>query len=403
MDDSSWEINLDRNPPKFVLTGRQRNYLLTGDLGPYGEPDLDGWVSDKADRLTKRIQDLIDDVCLLYHGDYLEDSDGEHVFDVSDLEFRTQLVRDQPVIRTGQGSTDPASEFAFEVGSLLSMLAVDTPPTDIVWGVLLGLVGHPEGSFENERKTIDDILRQLETRHEERLFHAGTKVALDDADGFPELRETTNEILQKEGITPVPVLVDAVVQYHLDPASAPLNLNTDSYPIDTGQGGPPEQPSGEMTVMDWAETSIRSIVQTLLAETRLRDVEALCVDLRSDVRQINERVLFGTRAKDIFRHLPLSGSTDSFPANTYSSYDMRTGVLHRLTGQEEYPLWTTRPVVEEPEDDRWKLTPYGRLLYRTTFDTDGSTAWVYQVLLADNPLPTEDASTIRDVLDEWDW
>jgi hypothetical protein len=401
MDTSDWELDQERNPPKPTLTGRERIYLLTGETSGYGEPKLNKWATEKADMLTNRIQDLIDDICLLYLGDYLEDSKGEHVFDVGELQLRTQLVRDQPVVRTGQVATEPALEFAFEIGSLLSMLKVDSVPADIVWSFLIGLVGHPESCFEDERGTVERVLRQLENRHQERLFHAGTELALDDADGVPELRETTNEIFQKEGITPVPVLVDAVVQYQINPASAPLDLNTESYPVDNTEGGPAEQPSVEMNMTKWDETNVRSLVQTLLAETRLRDVETLCDDLQADVRDINEKMLFGTRVRDIFRHMPQSGSTGSFPPNTYSSYDMRTGVLHRLTGQEEHPLWTTRPVVEEPEDDLWKLTPYGHLLYRTMFDTGSSTDWVYEILLSENALSAEDESSIRDVLNQW--
>lgn len=402
MDAPGWELDSERNPPKPTLTGRERNYLLTGETEPYGEPKLNRDVTDKANMLTKRIQDLIDDISLLYLGDYLEDSEGGHVFNVSDLEFRTQLVRDQTVVQTGQESTEPASEFAFEVGCLFSMLEVDSAPADIVWGFLIGLAGHSEDRFAEERETIENILHQLETRHEERLFHAGTELVLGDEDGFSELREMTHDILQKEGVTPVSVLVDAVVQYHINPTSAPLDLNTDSYTGDAGQGNPPEQPSGGMSVREWDKMDVRSLIQTLLAETRLRDVEALCVDLHSDVREVNERMQFGTRARDLFRNMPLHGSTDSFPPSTYSSQGMRTAVLHRLSGQEEKPLWTTRPVVEESGDDQWKLTPYGRLLYRTTFDNDGSTSWIYHVLLSENPLSEEDESLIGDVLGEWD-
>lgn len=402
MDTWGWDLDSERNPPKHTLTGRERNYLLTGKTEPYGESKLNRDVSDKADVLTERMQDLIDDICLLYLDDYLEGSEGEHVFDVSDLEFRTQLVRDQKIVQTGQESTDPSSEFAFEVGSLLRMLDVGSDPVDIVWGILIGLVGHSEDRFGNERETVENILRQLETRHEERLFHAGTELALDDEDELSELRETTNNILQEEGITPVPVLVDAIVQYQINPASAPLNLHTDSYIMETDQGGPPEQPSGEMSVKEWDKADIRSLVQTLLNETRVRDVEALHVDLRSDVRQIDSRKQFGTDAKDIFRSLSLYTSTGDFPRSTYSSDDMRVAVLHRLSGQEEYPLWTTRPVVEESGGDQWKLTPYGRLLHRTIFDNNGSAAWIYPVLLSKHSLSVEDRSLITEVLDEWD-
>lgn len=402
MDTRDWEIDPERNPPKHPLTGRERNYLLTGDTEPYGESKYDEYVAGKAGRLTERVQDLIDDICLLYLGGHLERSNGESIFNVSDLEFRTQLVRDQRIVRTVQESTEPSSEFAFEVGSLLSMLEVGSDPADIVWEILIGLVGHSEDRFAREQETVRDILQQLEARHEERLFHAGTELALDGEDELVELRKTTNEILQKEGITPVPVLVAAVVQYQINPVSAPLDLQRNSYPKDAGQENPPEQPSGNMSVKEWDETNIRSIVQTLLEQSRLRDVEALCVDLRSDVRQINERMQFGTHARDIFQELSLYGSTGSFSSETYSSDDMRVAVLHRLSGQEEYPLWTTRPLVEESGGDNWKLTRYGRLLYRATFDTDGSIAWVYQVLLSENSLSTEDESLIKDVLDEWD-
>lgn len=401
MHTSNWELDPERNPPKPILTGRERNYLLTGETDPYGESKFTRDVSDKADMLTERVQDLIDDICLLYLGEHLEGSEGEHVFNVSDLEFRTQLVRDQETVRIDQESTESASEFAFEVGSLLKMLEVGSDPADIIWGVLIGLVGHPKSRFTNELDTVERILRKLENRHQERLFHVGATLALDGRDGDSELRETANNILRKEGITPVPILVDAIVQYQINPASEPLGLQMDSYTRDTSQRGPPKQPSGEISVKEWDETDIRSLVQMLLEETRLRDIEVLCVDLRSDIRQVNDRMQFGTHAKDLFRNMSLDGSTGSFPSSTYSSHEMRTAVLNRLSGQEESPLWTTRPVIEESGDDNWKLTPYGRLLYRTIFDSDGSTSWIYHVLLAENSMSAEDESLVGDVLDEW--
>ncbi|SFC32450.1 hypothetical protein SAMN05444422_1076 [Halobiforma haloterrestris] len=406
MEPEDWNVDDTKLASQYVLSGSERRYILTGDCGGPSEAYLNRQINGKVDLLTERIQDFLDDISLYHLGDYW----NENAVDPDSLVYRTQLVRDQEISRTPRQNAGPEADLAFEIGSLFGMAHSDTDPTNLIWDFLLGVVGRPGEEIEQERVHVQRIIGQIEKRYDQRLFELGASLVLDGEDGVEEMYEITRDVLRAEGITSTVPLITSIVQYQIDPELSSLDLNESAHEeviedFLSSTGDHPERPQDFSNEDDWDETGIRSIVHRLLAETPLQELEDLKSSLEADTHQIYTRKQFGAQAEEVIRCLPIDDTSigrDAIHSEIPSSRAMVTAVLSRFSSQEDTPLWAMQPVTEETSDATWKLTPYGRLLYKTVYEYEGSPTWIFRFVANHDTLTDQERTIISDVLRDRD-
>lgn len=405
-----WKLDRNRPISQYGLSDKQREFIITGNTGSYNRSQLERDISTKSEKQMDRIQDLLDDIYLLCYGDYLSESDEVIRDQLTDLDFPSGSPIEEEISRSDIHSSDPVANLSFELGFLFQMTGLEERrPDEIIWSFLLGLVGSPSGNFQQESERINNLIEQIESLHTRRVVREGTLDIAGEQDDIRELYKITKTVLRDANVSLSVPLVSAIVQYQLYPNDSGLDIDIPSSSemesLDwQGEGGP-EKDADIMNVRDWDEENIHTTVQRLLSETPLRKVEHLKDDLKVDKEQILTREKFGAQADEIFRSLPSDGTRierDSIRGQIDASLEMLTAVLNRLSAKPDYPLWTSRPVVEEPAEAVWCLTKYGQLLYETMCSEHGNSSWVHYSIADPSMLSTRNSNLLTDVLSDSD-
>jgi len=433
MDGPLWDPDETDPDEQRSLSGIEQQFLLTGDPGTDTISSMEDRVGTKAKKLPDRVQQLIDDISLLYHGGYLEDNEDEIWDRFLSISNRSQVVRESPIARTADQRSDPELDFGFEVGSIIRLLHNEDVPAELVWGFIIGLVGESDQDWEREAKNLVELFGELEDYYETRLVSAGTEAHEDD--GFQEEQNEIREILREQGFAPAPPLVDAVLQEYtrhgiddetlahlenmqmssstdptpteqqeytrdqiVDETSVELDYTDLSSSTDPNPTEHPDPPSESPTSEDAHRTGFESIVSRLANQTRLRSIDRLAKDLREDVFHIQSRELWSVDFDSIVCSLGENGKThvedfDEIKATRHS----RTHVLGRLSYKDSSEV--NRPVTREDPDAEWSLTPYGELLYKTRIEQNCSTNWIYNLVVNPERLDGDTASIISRVIE----
>jgi len=208
------DIEDDQNVnAKFVFSGTQRAYILTGEGSG---SDYNENVLEKRDKLPERVQHIIDDIAALHDSPFLsdeswelgridrkqttsrygqlhrqydpDDPDDEFFKDLDDdederdsyespfesvaelwaelidVDQRSQQVRDE-VFLAGDSSFPAETQFGYEMGSMLQMLRPDqedgVPGMDLIWGFILAFIGKRTSDMGQERDTLEQQGCQL--------------------------------------------------------------------------------------------------------------------------------------------------------------------------------------------------------------------------------------------------
>jgi len=405
---NDWKLDRNRPVSQYGLSNKQREFIITGNTGSYGRTRLERDISTKSAKQMDRIQDLLDDIYLLCHGDYLSESDKMIRDQLTDLDFPSGSSIEQEISRSGLHRGDPVVDLSFELGFLFQMAGLEERhPDEMIWSFLLGLVGSPSGNFQQESERINNLIEQIETLHARRIVREGAKSITGGQDDIRELYKITRAVLRDANVSSSAPLVSAIVQYQLDPNDSNLDIDIPSgskmESLDWRWEGGPKKDADMMNTSDWDEENIQTTVQRLLSETPLRKVDHLRDDLNVDKEQVLKREKFGAQADEIFHSLPSNGTRIERRAirrQIDASVEMLTAVLNRLSTKPEYPLWTSRPVVEEPAEAMWCLTQYGQLLYETMFSEHGNPFWVHYLIADPSMLSVQNRDLLTNVLSD---
>lgn len=378
MVDSLWDLDESGATEVRVLSGKEREFLASGDSGSYTTAEMERRVATKAEVLPDRIQQLIDDVCLLHYRDQLSTEDVDLWADLCNLNNRANQVRISPILRTANQTDDGHIDIGFEVGSLLRMLSDEPSQVDLVWGFIIGLVGESSEDWEREARNLVGLFDDLEDRYERRIFSAGTVGNQDD--GFDAERDEIREILYEYGFDPAPPLVDAILVEHTNSSESDLfDPNRNSWRADPDQTEHPEPPKEMPSSGEMRRTEFDSIVSRLADETNLQSLDRLAKDLREDSFRIQQRDWRGVDPDKTIRSINNAGEMQiqEFDQTTEQGQNNMTTALRRLSYDDSN--WVNRPVVQENEGENmyWTLTPYGELLYETRVIQNCSVNWVY--------------------------
>lgn len=402
MGDHLWNLDETDAGTQRFLSQKEQQFLMTGDSGSYTTAEMERRVSAKAEQLPNRIQQLIDDVSLLQYRGYLgEEADPEIWDDLLAISNRSQSVRDTPIVRTATQQDGAETDLGFEVGSLLRMIHEDSVPTDLVWGFIIGLVGESDDAWETEAGNLIDLFEGLEQQYEWRLVSAGTKAHEDD--GFRKEREEIRELLHEQGFSPVPPLVDTVLQkYTTNEADSAIESTEKSWRADPSQTDHPKPPDEMPSVEAMQRTSLRTIISELDEQTCLRSVDCLAKDLKEDAIRIQRREWRGVNPDQAFRYVGENGEVQiqEFEQTETKGQNNMTTALRRMSYEDS--TWVNRPVLRENEGENiyWELTPYGSLLYKVRMEDNCSTNWIYNIITDSERVDSETTSLIFTILED---
>lgn len=397
MDDPLWDTSEADPDEQRSLAGMEQQFLLKGDPGTAPPSDMEDRIPDKAQKLPDRFQQLVDDISLLYYHGYLDDSDAELWEGLLSITNRSQVVRASPVARTAQQRSGPELDFGFEIGSILRFIHDEPVPAELVWGIIIGLVGESDRDWEREAGNLVELFGELEGYYESRMVSAGRGAQEDD--GFREERNQIRDILREQGFDPAPPLVDAVLQeYTREGTAAQLESTEKPSSADPDPAEHPEPPSVSLSSEDVHRTSLESIVSRLANQTQLRSIDRLSKDLREDVFQIQNREIWGVDLDSIVCFIGKNGKKhvkklDQIKSNRKS----RTHALNVLSYKDSTVV--NRPVTREDPEAEWALTPYGELLYNTRIEYNYSTNWIYNLIAEPERLDDDIASVISRVIE----
>ena len=397
MDGPLWDTSETDPDEQRSLAGMEQQFLLTGDAGTTSNTDMEDRVPDKAQKLPDRFQQLVDDISLLHYHGYLEDADNEIWEGLLSISNRSQLVRESPVERTAQQRSGPELDLGFEIGSILRFIHDESVPAELVWGIIIGLVGESDRDWEREAGNLVELFGELEDFYETRLVSAGREAHEDN--GFREERNQIREILREQGFDPAPPLVDAVLQeYTRGETAAELELTEKPSSTDPDPTEHPEPPSVSLSSEDVQRTSLESIVSRLESQTRLRSIDRLSKDLREDVFQIQNREIWGVDLDSIVCFMGENGKTHVKKLAQFKfDRKSRTHALNVLSYKDSTVV--NRPVTREDPEAEWALTPYGELLYKTRIEYNYSTNWIYNLVAEPEGLDDDIASVISRVIE----
>lgn len=137
MADQLWDLSETDADEQRVLSQKEREYLMTGDSGTYTNAEMERRVATKAAKLPDRIQQLIDDVSLLYYRGHLSGEDIQVWEDLLTINNRSRDVRDSPVARKTHQIPGDETKLGFEFGTLMRMVHDQSVPADLVWGIII--------------------------------------------------------------------------------------------------------------------------------------------------------------------------------------------------------------------------------------------------------------------------
>lgn len=392
MGDSLWNRSEADPDERRSLAGKEQQFLLMGDWGTAPPSDMDDRVGEKAKKLPDRVQQLIDDISLLYYHGYLDENEDEIRDGLLSISSRSQVVRESPITRTANQRSGPELDFGFEIGSILRFLYDEPVPAELVWGFIIGVVGESDSDWEREAENLVELFGELEDYYEARLVSAGRE-AFEDA-AFREERDTIREILREQGFAPAPPLVNAVLkQYTRWETAVQLEHTEISSSTDPDSDEYPDLPSVSLSPEELHRTSLESIVSRFADQTRLGSIDRLAKDLREDVFQIQNREVWSVDLDATVCFIGENGRTEITNFDEIDAHrKSRTRALRVLSYKDSTVV--NRPVTVEHPDAEWSLTPYGELLYKTRIEHNCSTNWIYSLIADPERLDDDMASMI---------
>jgi hypothetical protein len=388
MDDSLWDLDELSAGEQRVLSEKEREFLMDGDSGSYTTAEMERRAAAKAAKLPDRIQQLVDDVCLLYHRGYVGTSETREIWEnMLTITNRSQVIRDSPVVRTRHS---PEIDFGFEIGSLIRMLHNGNAFSDLTWGTIVGLVGESAENWVTEGENLVELFDDLEDQYEWRLFSAGAEAQTDD--GFKTERKEIREILHNYGFAPAPPLVDGVLlELTGNEEQSLIEHSEREWRADPDQTDHPTPPENRPSAEEMRQSRLELIVSRLEEQTRLRGLDRLAKDLREDAIRIQQPGWKKINIDQAFRVIAENDQTQiqEFEQTETKGQNNMTTVLRRLSYKDSSVV--NRPVIQENEGDNmfWSLAPYGKLLYEVRFTHNCSTNWMYNHIVDSRKIDDE--------------
>ena len=394
-----WDLSEIDADEQRVLSQKEREYLMTGNSGSYTNAEMERRVARKTSKLPDRVQQLVDDVSLLYYRGHLGTEDLEVWENLLTINNRSRKVRDSPIVRTMRQIPGDETELGFEIGTLIRMIHEDAVPAELIWGTIIGLLGESSEEWEKEAGRLVELFDKLEDYYERRLVSVGTQVHEDD--GFQEERDEIREILREHEFAPAPPLVNAVLEeFTKSGPSDRFETSEKSWKTDPSKTEHPTPPEETPSEAEMRRTSFETIISKFDGQTSLPVIDRMAKDLREDAFRIQHLEWRGVSPDQAFRFVEENGGTQiqEFEQTETKGQNNMTTALRRLSYDDSN--WVNQPVLQENqgENSYWELTLYGELLYKVRIDHNCSTNWIYDYIVTPEEFDKEAAEIISEAV-----
>lgn len=384
----------------FELTGKQREYLLSGETSTYSESELQQGIRSKVERIPERLQSIITDVSLVYAAGYLDTEQNDSLWnDLISIPHRSGFALGQcperPNISTelaeitrkenqtsykppysGQPmryetvhESDHAYGLGYEIGGFIHQLQLisskESAWEDIIWGLIMEYTNSAESMDEAKYERYEQLLEKIDKR----MFNIGEPYVdpitpyrvnyerIDDRDwksAFAQLEE------EKDDITMSCPLVSAVYKR---------------------AGIPPKD-------MEVAWKRGIHALQRIIEEKPIAEIELMYEKLENDVDILAEKEWLGIDAVDV---LELIWVFESKPSSLQLAdgldkglaVNLVTTLVEQLATDDTEKCSISEPIVSGSPNG-WELTHYGELLCKHHYETDGSIDWLHGEVLKSN-------------------
>lgn len=314
--------------------------------------------------LGDRLQDLIDDIGLLYYGGFLSsehwDNGPEQLTDLKPRRgFREEDVKWREYYEDvwNQGNHQTQLEdirIGFSFGQMVKFLystKSSTVSDDLLWGLVLGLVGQPSQNVEQEQEALESLLERAEMRikspPEDRSF---------------QLRHAEQAEKSSEEITVLPA-----------------SLRSEIYRDDTLFSQP-------LLAKYFHEDEFADPEDAKELSKQVEIVDALRDIIFKDVDRLELKKYYKREATDAFRVVWASTTAltskrvarqldDSSGENQYGK------LMNDLTGDgTDGDYWEQRPLLER-QNEAFSTTAYGDLLGYCLFQVYNVRKWMHATLI----------------------
>lgn len=347
--------------------------------------------------------------------------------EITDIKRRGQQVR-RDVFFHGKSVVSKEVQFGYEIGSLLQMLKPDDdsgpPGIDLIWGFVLAFIGGSKSGVENEREILNEVINEMNDRHDSRIEDAEQMPDPAEVTQFGEdYDEVTAAAIEEMGLEPHPILVREVryhqpklddEQRHKDAVKSVVSDIADTVPL--------KEIDGLYTLLvDDIETvenrsvpgidSARSVIE-LLQRSKASVDESSKQDENEETGKDDsvsgvDTETQNTESDDQGSKSPsswvISRKSAAIASDLKIDQSVVQAVINRLSADKNTELWTTIPVLagkEENGSTHWKLTAYGTLLAHILLRRDKDTSLLHWFALGPEELTLYERQMIIEVLSE---
>lgn len=358
MDSDTCKITLGYQPPRYVLTGRQR-----ASLHPDYEINVqnsDG-IKDSAHQLDQRFQDLFKDIVLFEYDDLL----GENVWDrLLNVELKSDGHFRPDISFTNYERQRTEIQLGFKLGSILKSLhtgsyyddvdykeSENIETHDLAWGFVIGLLGRESKESGKEHEALRDLIQYFKRMSKSRKRLVEYEVDLiDNLSGIQDKkRKSIENELRKRDIPPVPFLRRFISDVYRE----------NKYYYDSISDLIDELASDEQF------SQINNLYEASLDDAKILTIDGIDANMN------------GTSVLELLKILhseggPLQPDKIADQVGIVSSYVQPVnGTFDRLMPTEDTMMWTQYPVIKST-DLGWDLTDYGQVVCGFLFDLTGS-------------------------------
>lgn len=356
-----WEFERERGYPlEYVLTGADREYILTGIKKDHPEDTPEERIRARKNSLPARIQDLLTDIALLYMSDRLTPQDWKRIKKTTaNLDHRVDTLVNIPHSKSFHCGS---FHFGHQLGIITRMLQSTSKDgsdwKDIVWGFLLAFIGEERSQIPREKEKFESFVSECRSRLERRDNSILTEKELMNAS--EERLNSINrfeEPIKECGLKPTP----GIIYYLQKGASFESHSERVKY------------------------------VKAQIRFTPIREINQLDKHLRRDLDNIANKLVSGVEVEGVFRtFVEETGSPTSYTCpsqgldkeSVYRSLEQSieqkssTQAIKALAKKYDYG-WPAYPIVQKRKGE-WRFTKYGSLLAYCKRDKHSSTTWMYQ-------------------------
>lgn len=370
-------------------------YILTGESGSYNEGELEDRINNKVPDIAIRIERLINDLAVLSHGGYLDNTNHQWD-DILNIRGHCYQLLEHKTVSTANHS---ATKFGYDLGIGITEYICDENDTqrgiEFIWGMILSQSATTSGDKTQELENVRNILEELEKRVEN---------TMEDSYSYPGQNADSDAISNFDIASKVPAedeIVKNLKKYNIVPTPHLVGLYNNLIMNKVYDE--------DVTIQEATEELVEELVKPLLVK---------CAKLRSKLVDewdtIDDAAVPGVDVEEILsviwenRSNSLTSADIAGGLGGRSKYKNQvTNSLNKLSEQGKDPAERLQTTYEDNElvyrkNGGWTLTSWGDLVCFFVFEKNMDPEWMQESIPnieTQGDLPNRDLSDPSTILE----